>query len=164
MPNAGLEPLYWIIYEVWISFTFVNSTDLPNGIISIEPIYKDYIEREWKSANWDISIYEDNSTDKPVSLPIELPPKTPRKFYFRAIHFAGITPERGVDPVITYGNTLSPLTWTFNIVNSEEVTHTSDLYISDGEAANDGIYKFADDCISILPEWGRLSIPGRAIP
>jgi hypothetical protein len=162
--HGGAKPAYWIIYETWITLTFVNSQDTPNGIISIEPIYKSEYERNWKMRTWYVTMYETGTPENPVSLPVDLPPKTPRKWYFRAVRLAETYPEQGTIPVIDYGNTLSPLSWAFNIVNNEQVVHSSDLYVSVDEAVDDGKLEFTKKCNEILPDWPNIPLPGRGIP
>jgi hypothetical protein len=140
----------------------VNSQDASNGIIRIEPIYENDFTRKSKTPLWYVTMYEPGNLKTPIDLPIDLPPKSPRKWFFRAITVVSTQPEINNVPYQKYGEKLSPLTWTFTLVNQEQVTHTSNLFIVVGDSG-DGKHDFSRKCKELLPEWPNLGIPSRSI-
>jgi len=153
---------YWVIYETWIWLTFVNSQDTPNGIIRIEPIYENEYSRKWDVRLWDITMYNPDDLKTPLELPVDLPPKTPRKWFFRAITVVTTKPEINNVPYQEYGEKLSFINWTFTLVNQEQVVHTSNFFVVVGDSG-DGKHDFSRSCKELLPEWPHIGVPGRGI-
>jgi hypothetical protein len=155
---------HFVILETWIALTFV-ADGLPNAIVRIEPIYHTDFERHWRLPVWYITAHKTYKSNERVPLPIELPPRVPKKIYFRAIHvIRSEPPNRGswtAARIITeYERTLSPLSWTFTLLDQEQIVHTSELFFGAPEAVDDGRFKFSKKCKEIINDW-PVPIPAR---
>jgi len=159
----GSSPAYHVILESWFALTFVNPNSIPDGIIQIEPVYNTDFEKQWQLDVWYVTMYETNDLEDIVFPPIELPPNTPVKRYFKVVHVLDVHPDISASAIYKYADEeLSPLRLTFTATEDSQIVYTIDLQQYAPEALNDGKFKFEKDCSDILSNW-PVPMAGRSL-
>lgn len=162
--SLGSYPAYYVILETWLALTFVNPNELPNGIIELKPIYNDDFEKRWELRAWEVTISKSQDFNTPIDTPIELPPNTPVKIFFRIRHIVDVNPTISATSVYRYVDTnLNPLRMTFETLPpSSNLSFEVSFDNSAGEAVDDGKYNFEFICEAKYSPW-PLHMPGRTL-
>ena len=151
---SGTKPAYFIIYNIYVTFTIMDDGNIPNGIIKIDTPYDKFPALYMAQAPlWYLTISSTSEFVENVTLPIELPPRFPKKLEINAYHATETQPEVSYQSLDKDAKILSPIIWTFTTVDNDAITYSTDFFANAPEAVADGKFKFSQECKTVAPNW-----------
>lgn len=149
------EPVYFLILELDIDFTFSNNGDIPNSIVDTRIVTIDpYGESTTGLDSWYLFISSHDDPEKQINDPLELPQHSAREWNFKAFQWIETKPGIGVSPILTeYINSLTPVTWRFKTQDNSTLEYQHEFLTDYQEAVIDEQFDFTDSCEDIVPVW-----------
>lgn len=158
---SGKKPKYWVSFETYFEFTFVNRGDQPDGIVRLEHWYPSEYDKDNDLRLWYLKA-KNPTNPNADAYPIELSPGIPAKRKFDALTVVETRPDL-YEQTQAYGESLSPLHIQFALTDGRIFSKQISLIIHDGEGAANKT-KFVNECADVIPGWPTIPIAGRGVP